>query len=144
MFFHHQKNNMKNKIPTILLVGVGRFGERHLETLKMLENKKKLSIAGAVVATTKTQKRIAQKYNIPVWTEITDELLKQVDAVDIVTPPETHFEIAMKCLPFVDVMIEKPMAMTIEECDEIEKVVNKSGIKLHVGFRLRFAVFGRE
>ena len=35
--------------------------------------------------------------------------------MDIVTPPETHFEIAMKCLPFVDVMIEKPMAMTEAE-----------------------------
>ena len=68
MFFHHQKNNMKNKILTILLVGVGNFGEKHLETLQILEKKKKLSLAGAVVATTKTQKRIAQKYNIPVWT----------------------------------------------------------------------------
>ena len=58
MFFHHVYNNMKNKIPTILLIGVGNFGERHLETLKMLENKKKLSIAGAVVATTKTQKEL--------------------------------------------------------------------------------------
>lgn len=129
---------MKNKIPTILLVGAGRFGERHLETLKMLENKKKLSIAGAVVATTKTQKRIAQKYNIPVWTEITDELLKQVDAVDIVTPPETHFEIAMKCLPFVDVIIEKPITTTKSEAKKIAICARKHKHIIMVGHIYRF------
>lgn len=129
---------MKNKIPAILLIGVGRFGEKHLETLKILEKKGRLSIVGAVVGTTKTQKEIAQKYHIPVWTKLTNELLASVDAVDIVTPPETHFEIAMKCLPFVDVLIEKPMAMTEVEAKKLAICTKKHKRTLMAGHIYRF------
>ena len=129
---------MKNKIPTILLIGAGRFGKKHLETLETLEKKKKLSIAGIVVATTKTQKEIKRQYHIPVWTKLTDELLASVDAADIVTPPETHFEIAMKCLPFVDVMIEKPMTMTTAEAKKLAIFAQKHKRILMAGHIFRF------
>jgi len=138
MFSYRLKNTMKNKIPTILLVGAGRFGKKHLETLQILEKKKKLSIAGVVVDTTKTQKEIEREYHIPVWTKFTDELLASVDAADIVTPPETHFEIAMKCLPFVDVMIEKPMTMTAAEAKKLAIFAQKHKRVLMVGHIFRF------
>lgn len=129
---------MRNKTPKILLVGAGHFGKKHLETLKLLEKKGRLSIAGAVVATTKTQKEIAQKYSIPVWTKLTRELLASVDAVDIVTPPETHFEIAMKCLPFVDVLIEKPITTTEAKAKKLAICAQKYKHILMVGHIYRF------
>jgi predicted dehydrogenase len=129
---------MKNKTPSILLIGVGRFGVKHLETLQMLAKKGKLSLVGAVVATTKTQKTVMKKYGIPVWTELTDELLLRVDAVDIVTPPETHFEIAMRCLAFTDVLIEKPLALHANEAKKIADQAKKYGHALMAGHIFRF------
>lgn len=121
------------KIPRILLVGVGRFGIKHLDTLLALEQKGYLTLVGVVVATTRSQRIIERKYNIKVWTEISDELLRQVDAVDIVTPPETHFQIAMKCLPFTNVLVEKPLAMTSREAKLVESKAKKHKRVLMIG-----------
>jgi len=128
----------KVHIPKILLIGAGRFGEKHLQTLQTLEKKGKLSIVGAVVNSTKTQKKIEKKYNIKVWTELNDELLLSVDAVDIVTPPETHLEIALRCLPFTNILIEKPLATTTKDAQKISEVAKKYKHIVMVGYIYRF------
>lgn len=129
---------MKNKIPTILLIGVGRFGERHLQTLQILEKRGVLKVAGAVVRTEVTKNKIEKTYGIPVWVNITPELLKKVDAVDIVTPPETHYDIAMRCLPFTSVLIEKPLAVNTVEAEKIASEAKKYGRAFMVGHIFRF------
>lgn len=129
---------MESKIPSILLIGVGRFGEKHLQTLQNLEKQGVLRIAGAVVTTEATQKRIEEKYSIQVWTEINSELLEKVDAVDIVTPPETHLDIAMRCLPFTNILIEKPLAMSVQESEMIRAEAKKHGRIVMVGHIFRF------
>ena len=54
---------------------------------------------------------------MPVFTEITEKLLREVDAVDVVTPIETHFEIVKKCFPGV----AKKAELTKEERAKIER-----------------------
>jgi D-amino-acid oxidase len=134
--------NMSSKkgkrIPTILLIGVGRFGEKHLNTLLALQKRGVISVKGAVVTTAKSQKMVAKKYGINVWTQITDELLEQVDAVDIATPPETHLKIALQCLPFANVLIEKPLATTTKDAEKINAYAKKYKRILMVGHIFRF------
>jgi len=130
--------NKKRKVPRILLIGAGRFGVKHLKTLKRLEEEGELLLLGAVVKTKKSQKLIEKEYGIRVWTKITKDLLKQVDAVVIITPPETHLKIALECLPFTNVFMEKPLAMSSKEAEMIATLAKKYGRKLMVGHIFRF------
>jgi predicted dehydrogenase len=55
------------------------------------------------------------------------------DVVDICTPPRTHAGIAIEAMKAgCQVMIEKPMATSVEDCDEIMRVAGASGVKVGV------------
>jgi myo-inositol 2-dehydrogenase/D-chiro-inositol 1-dehydrogenase/scyllo-inositol 2-dehydrogenase (NAD+) len=62
-----------------------------------------------------------------------------VDAVAIATPTFRHCEIAVAAAENgKHVFLEKPMAVTIEECQRILAAVRRSGVKLQIGFMRRF------
>jgi predicted dehydrogenase len=69
------------------------------------------------------------------------ELIKRddIDAVAIFTPDNFHAEPAVAALNAgKNVFLEKPMAITIEDCEAIIKAEKKSGKKLMIGFNLRY------
>ena len=64
---------------------------------------------------------------------------ESVDAVVIVTPTFLHREMAVAAAERgKHIFLEKPMAVTVEECDAINTAVAKSGVKLQLGFMRRF------
>ncbi|MCR4334653.1 MAG: FAD-dependent oxidoreductase [Patescibacteria group bacterium] len=128
-------NNKKIKI---LLIGAGRFGRKHLRVLKQLDSENIISLYGVVVKSKKSREQISKEFNVPVFTEITETLLSEVDAVDIVTPIDTHFEIVKKCLPFVDVFVEKPLASNYKDSVKLSRLAKKYKKKLMVGHIFRF------
>lgn len=129
---------MPSKKPKILLIGAGKFGEKHLNTLLSLEKKGLLEIAGVVVKTEKSETLLKKNHKFPVYRKISDNLLKSVDGVDIVTPPETHFGLINQCLPFTNVLVEKPMAITVKEASEIRITSQKTKNVMMVGHIFRF------
>ena len=82
--------------------------------------------------------------------EITDEIFftdnykdlltrDDVDAIVVLTEDYKHKDHAIEALRAgKDVYLEKPMAITIEDCDEIIREWKKSGQKLMIGFNMRF------
>lgn len=75
------------------------------------------------------------------------ELLKapDVDAVLIATPNNTHARIACEALRAgKHVFCEKPLGLTLQECDEVVRAVNDTGKILLVGQELRYAPIIRE
>ena len=63
----------------------------------------------------------------------------QIEAVVITTPTFTHAELAVTAAGAgLHVFCEKPMALTIEECDRITEAANRSGVILQIGFMRRF------
>jgi predicted dehydrogenase len=63
------------------------------------------------------------------------------DAVIIVTPTFTHAEIACYAAQNKKhIMLEKPMALTPDECDRINTAAKKNAVKLQIGFMRRFDV----
>lgn len=125
------------KLPRILLVGAGRFGQHHLRNLKDLHNENKIVLVGVVVATAKSRQKIKTEHNVKTYAALTPELLKEVDAVDIVTPPETHFEIVSKCLRYADVFVEKPLASSTTEAKKLHDQAKKYKRTLTVGHIFR-------
>ncbi|HDY73033.1 MAG TPA: FAD-dependent oxidoreductase [Candidatus Jorgensenbacteria bacterium] len=129
---------MNFKKPRILLIGVGKFGNKHLKVLLNLEQKRLIKLAGVVVKTKRSQQKFKRKYAFPVYNEISNTLLDDVDAVDIVTPPETHFELVLKCLPRTHILVEKPLAVTVKEASLIKRHAKASPHILMVGHIFRF------
>lgn len=63
-----------------------------------------------------------------------------LDIVDIVTPSHTHRDIATAALGAgCDLLLEKPMALTIADCQEIVRCARRHGRKLAVGHELRLS-----
>ena len=69
----------------------------------------------------------------------------EIDAVLIATWHDTHAEYSVRALDSgKHVLIEKPMAMTEQECDEILAAEERSGLNYMVAFRCRFAKGARD
>jgi UDP-N-acetylglucosamine 3-dehydrogenase len=122
----------------ILLIGAGRFGENHLRVLRLLEKEKKLIFIGVVLRNKKSREAIHKKYGVTVFRKLTPDILKKVDAVDIVTPASTHHEIVEKCLPYVHVFVEKPLSITVSEGKKLLTLARRYKKILAVGHIFRF------
>jgi predicted dehydrogenase len=67
------------------------------------------------------------------------EILGKVDAVSVVTPTETHHDIALECLRAgCDVLVEKPVTATVAEADALIEEADKRCAVLQVGHLERY------
>ncbi len=120
------------------IIGLGWFGEHHIDTLK------ELPLADVRAVCTRREehlKNIAEKYNIPQYYTDYHELLanKDIDLVSVVTHVKDHKQIVIDALKAgKHVFVEKPMADTPEECDEIIKAVKETDKFFTVGHICRF------
>ena len=79
--------------------------------------------------------RAARRFDVPsAYDDVRDMLEREKpDFVDICTPPRTHADIAAMALEAgAHVLIEKPMAMSVEECDRIIEAETESGKRVGV------------
>jgi len=119
----------------VLLVGLGRWGEKHLRVLTELG----VELWAADVSA----ERRAFAVNAGVAREraVADfrRALPQVDAVDIVTPADNHLALAGECLRAGrDCFIEKPLTLTVAEGRRLAGIVADTGRILQVGHIFRF------
>jgi predicted dehydrogenase len=120
------------------VVGVGSLGRHHARNHAALANEGKTVFIGVCDTNETTAKQVARENSCDFYTDWR-ELLGKVDAVSIVTPTETHCEIACAFLEKgVNVLVEKPIARTLAEADKIIATAEKSGAKLMVGHLERF------
>ncbi len=85
-------------------------------------------------------KEYAKRFNIPKIYKDVEELLadEDIDAIYIATPPDSHKEYALKVAEAGKICcIEKPMAVSFEECVEIEEAFEKVSIVLFVSYYRR-------
>jgi predicted dehydrogenase len=76
---------------------------------------------------------IARKFSIPrTYSNVTELFQNEdLDIVDICTPPQTHRSLAIEAMEKgVNVLLEKPMALTLSDCDEMIRVSQATGSKL--------------
>jgi len=106
--------------PKIALVGVGRFGKNHLRVLKELEKDGLCTLYGVVDKRVEILGSIKRNYNVATTSNLTEFLKSDIDAVDIVTPADTHFEICKECLAAgKHVFVEKPLAINYAEARKL-------------------------
>jgi len=119
------------------LVGNGAFGIKHLDALKEIEGVEVVSVVGR---REESAKKTAQDYNIPHYTTSLTEALKQeMDAVIIASPTQLHAEQAIEIMRAgKHVMIEIPMADSIEDAQAIVDVQKETGMVAMAGHTRRF------
>ncbi|HTI54511.1 MAG TPA: Gfo/Idh/MocA family oxidoreductase [Verrucomicrobiae bacterium] len=119
----------------VLLIGLGRWGERHLRVLG------ELGVELWVADVSAERRAFAVKAGVVAARAVDDfrHALPHVDAVDIVTPADNHLDLAGECLRAGrDCFIEKPLTLTVAEGRRLASVVAETGRVLQVGHIFRF------
>jgi predicted dehydrogenase len=119
-------------------IGVGSLGRHHARNYADLAREGRVSFVGVCDSDPKTAAEIADQNGSASFTDWR-QLLGSVDLVSIATPTETHCEIACAFLDNgVHVLVEKPIAVKLEEADKMIAAAKSSGAKLMVGQLERF------
>src|SRR4030042_6004436 len=111
------------------LVGTGLIATtKHLPAMRNLVSQ--VEIVGICDLNLEQAKKLASEFGVPnVYTDLSELLDKQHPGiVDLCPPPKSHAAIALQCLEAgANILIEKPMCQTIEECDEVIALAGKVG-----------------
>lgn len=119
------------------IIGCGAVTEfSYLPSLKDIEGMKLVCM---VDKDRRRALRLGKEYNIPNAEEDYRKIVDKVDAVIIALPNNLHCEVALFFLKNkINVLVEKPMATSTKECDEMIQEAERNSVKLAVGHVRRF------
>jgi UDP-N-acetylglucosamine 3-dehydrogenase len=119
----------------VLLIGLGRWGEKHVRVLR------ELGVNLWVADVSLDRRAWAVERGVSAAQAVADfrDALSAVDAVDIVTPADSHLPVAEACFAAGrHCFIEKPLAMTPDEGRRLASAAESAGRVLQVGHIFRF------
>ncbi|HHX68943.1 MAG: Gfo/Idh/MocA family oxidoreductase [Miniphocaeibacter sp.] len=127
------------------IIGCGRISYKHVEAIINNSEETELValcdlIEDRAIARQEQYKEKFPEAKVSIYTDY-KKMLKEVDIdyVAIATESGYHGEISLDCLnEDVNIIIEKPMAMTLEEIDSINELSDKKGLKVAVSHQNRF------
>ena len=115
--------------------GVGHLGKFHLNNWKEIKD---VEVVGFYDPSDDAAQDVTEKYQIPRFLDV-ERLIDAVDVIDVIAPTNYHFDLAkMAIRKGKHVFLEKPMAHTMQEAQELVNLVQESRIKLQVGHVERF------
>ncbi len=130
---------------SLILIGGGDRGNSYLKSL--LENPDKFKLVALAEPVKEKREYIRDTYNVPhdMCFESYEKLLdmpKIADVCMICTQDKMHFDPAMRAIDKkYDLLLEKPIAPTPEECYKIAENANKNGVHVLVCHVLRYTPF---
>ena len=115
--------------------GVGHLGKFHLNNWKTI---KEAELIGFYDPSDENATAISEEYKLKRFDDA-DELIAASDAVDIIAPTISHYELCKKAITkSKHVFVEKPLANTMDEAKELLKLIKEADIKFQVGHVERF------
>jgi predicted dehydrogenase len=126
----------------VAVAGAGTFGRNHLRVVRELEAAGEgVALVAAVDPDAARAEEAARQYGIKVFASI-DELLKadlKLDAACVAVPTVKHHEVAAALLDAgLDLLVEKPLAATLAEADDLIARAERRGKILQPGHLERF------
>jgi predicted dehydrogenase len=121
------------------IIGCGWAGERHTDVLAQLSERAELCALADVDAGVARAR--AQAWQSPVWTDDYHDLLdgERLDAVSICLPHHLHAPAAIAAARAgLHVLVEKPLATTLDEADRMVAAADAAGVVLMVAETVRF------
>src|SRR5471030_343442 len=124
------------RILRVCVVGVGVMGSNHARVFAGLPGIELVAVADP---DRKQADFVARTLSCAALTDVGELLDLKLDAVTIAAPTHLHREIALACIARgVHVMVEKPIASSVEEGNEIINAARRAGLTLMVGHVERF------
>ena len=121
---------MSTKPINIGVVGVGHLGIHHVKHYAAISN---VNLLGIYDPDIKRSNYVAKKYKTIAFQNL-KKLIKDVDALSIVTPTPNHFKTAKLCLKNKKhVFIEKPITVTLEEANKLLDLSKDNSTIIQVG-----------
>lgn len=123
------------------IVGCGRIAKRHSDLLG--ENQIKGAQLVAVADSRIDRARaIGEAKNVPAYGDMHEMMAKEKpDVVTVLTESGSHAEHVLELTPYgADIVVEKPMALTLEDADKMIETCDRHGVRLFVVKQNRFNV----
>jgi len=121
------------------IIGCGGIAPLHLRVYKGLEG---VELSSVCDLNLERAKSVADKFGIKkTYSDYLDMFRREnLDLVDICTPVSTHVRIVSDAAEVVPaILVEKPMALNVSQCDEMMRAVEKRGRRLCIGHNQIFS-----
>jgi predicted dehydrogenase len=127
---------VREKPIRVAVVGAGEFGKNHVRVWQEIEG---AELAGVVDANPERAAKIAEEFGTRVIGDIDALAAEGVNAVSLAVPTKEHAKIGCRLLDAgMDVLVEKPMAASLDEADKLIVTAARAGRVLQVGHVERF------
>jgi predicted dehydrogenase len=123
------------------VVGAGAFGRNHARVYRDLQSEASLSVklVGVADADPARARAVASEFGTRAFGTVTELLAAGVDAVSVAVPTVAHLAVARELMEHgADVLIEKPLASTLAEADEVQSIARQHLRTVQVGHLERF------
>jgi len=122
----------------IAVIGTGSLGKEHARIYSQLAAAGKVEFAGVYDASAETARKIAERFRVRLFGSA-DEAASASDALSVVTPTSTHFELSKAFIELgKHVLVEKPMTDSGETAAELVRLARQHKCVLQVGHVERF------
>jgi predicted dehydrogenase len=122
----------------VAVLGTGSLGKEHVRIYSELAAAGQVELVGIYDSVAETARKIGAKYAVRVFASVA-EAAASADALNIVTPTVTHFELAKQMLEHgKHVLVEKPMTDNTEQAAELVQLAQQRNCVLQVGHVERF------
>ncbi len=119
----------------VAVIGVGHLGRHHARVLAGIEGVELVAVADARI---EQARAVAEPLGAEAFADYR-ELLERVDAVSVAVPTFLHREVAGAFLERgIPCMVEKPLAGSLKEAEELVQLAQSQGVVLQVGHIERF------
>lgn len=127
---------MSQKPIRVAVVGVGGFGRNHVRVWGELEG---AELVGVIDTNAERARQVAAEFGTKVIPDLAALTTERVDAVSVAVPTTEHARVGCRLLDAgLDVLVEKPMASSLEEADCLVAAAERSGGVLQIGHVERF------
>jgi predicted dehydrogenase len=126
------------------VVGLGHIAQ--VAVLPSFAHARNSRLAALVSGDRQKRAQLSKKYRVPAFSyEQYEECLAQVDAAYIALPNSMHAEYTIRAANAgVHVLCEKPLAVTVDECERMIEACDSAGVKLMTAYRLHFEKMSLE
>lgn len=140
---------MKNNKYGIALLGLGQYSTDQL--IHAIQRSRHCFLAGAISSSLqKAEEWVSEQGldNVACYSQDNFESIvenSEIDIVYVVLPNALHAEYTIKSAAAgKHIICEKPMALTVNDCDKMIAACNEANVKLAIGYRLHFEPHNRE
>lgn len=126
-----------NVVTRFALIGCGAIAYKHVTALGRMEN---VRIVGAYDVDASAAKKFGEKYSIPTYSDL-EKMVEETDPhlLNILTPSGDHAKTILKVIPFGrHIVVEKPLALRLDDIDQILVESDQRGVKIFVVKQNRF------